>query len=294
MKFGKLFAAALVMGLAAGIANAKIPAPVMDDAAKAKAEEAKAKAADAAKKEAELLAKSQDRTVERYKKSQGKPRLRPRVPSRPPRNKRKRNPLQGAVAPFLFVRICSGGKHVQAEIQRQPPERQRVQGRGPARFLRVPRSRRQSGDRRPGVAHVIRARPGGEFVARSHWHETEFQLVYILKGWIKFDYEGVGEVLLEAGSCAYQPPGIRHRELGHSDDIELLEVCCRRFQNRRIAGSLRFWNSLHQQHFHGRRSFSCLDRQLVFGRVVEGFGLLHRFEFHQRQPLRFQSPSMAS
>jgi len=73
MKFGKLFAAALVMGLAAGIANAKIPAPVMDDAAKAKAEEAKAKAADAAKKEAELLAKSQDRTVERYKKSQGKP-----------------------------------------------------------------------------------------------------------------------------------------------------------------------------------------------------------------------------
>ena len=71
MKFGKLFAAALVMGLAAGIANAKIPAPVMDDAAKAKAEEAKAKAADAAKKEAELLAKSQDRTVERYKKGKG-------------------------------------------------------------------------------------------------------------------------------------------------------------------------------------------------------------------------------
>ena len=74
------------------------------------------------------------------------------------------------------------------------------------------------------VAHVIRARPGGEFVARTHWHETEFQLVYVLKGWIKFDYEGVGEVLLEAGSCAYQPPGIRHRELGHSDDVELLEV----------------------------------------------------------------------
>ena len=22
----------------------------------------------------------------------------------------------------------------------------------------------------------------------------------------------------------YQPPGIRHRELGHSDDIEMLEV----------------------------------------------------------------------
>jgi len=73
MKTGKLLAAALVMALGAGIANAKIPAPVMDDAAKAKAEEAKVKAADAAKKDAEMLAKSQDRVAERYKKGQGKP-----------------------------------------------------------------------------------------------------------------------------------------------------------------------------------------------------------------------------
>lgn len=72
MKTGKLLAAALVMALGAGIANAKIPAPVMDGAAKAKAEEAKTKAADAAKKEAELLAKSQDRVADRYKKAQGK------------------------------------------------------------------------------------------------------------------------------------------------------------------------------------------------------------------------------
>ncbi|MCX7142171.1 MAG: hypothetical protein NT123_14080 [Proteobacteria bacterium] len=72
MKFGTLFAAALVIALGAGMANAKIPAPVMDDAAKVKAEEAKAKAADAAKKDAELLAKSQDRVAERYKKGQGK------------------------------------------------------------------------------------------------------------------------------------------------------------------------------------------------------------------------------
>jgi len=72
MKTGKLLAAALVMALAAAVAQAKIPAPVMDDAAKAKAEETKAKAAEAAKKDAELLAKSQDRVAERYKKGQGK------------------------------------------------------------------------------------------------------------------------------------------------------------------------------------------------------------------------------
>jgi len=73
MKTGELLAAgALAFALSAGLAQAKIPVPPMDDAAKAKAEEAKAKAADAAKKETEQLAKAQDQVVERYKKGQGK------------------------------------------------------------------------------------------------------------------------------------------------------------------------------------------------------------------------------
>lgn len=33
-----------------------------------------------------------------------------------------------------------------------------------------------------------------------------------------------GRVRLGAGSCVHQPPGIRHRELGHSDDVEMLEI----------------------------------------------------------------------
>ncbi len=82
MNRAKLLAAALVLGLGAGMANAKIPAPVMDDAAKAKAEEAKAKAADAAKKEGELLAKSQDRVVEHYKKGQAKAKAAPAKPAK--------------------------------------------------------------------------------------------------------------------------------------------------------------------------------------------------------------------
>lgn len=74
------------------------------------------------------------------------------------------------------------------------------------------------------VAHVIRAAAGTAFSSQPHRHRTEFQLVYVLKGWIEFEYEGQGTVRLETGSCVYQPPGIRHRELGHSDDVELLEV----------------------------------------------------------------------
>jgi hypothetical protein len=46
----------------------------------------------------------------------------------------------------------------------------------------------------------------------------------VLKGWIEFEYEGQGLVRLEAGSCVHQPPAIRHREVGHSEDIEMLEI----------------------------------------------------------------------
>jgi mannose-6-phosphate isomerase-like protein (cupin superfamily) len=74
------------------------------------------------------------------------------------------------------------------------------------------------------VAHVIRAAAGSAFSSQPHLHETQFQLVYVLKGWIEFEYQGQGTVRLEAGSCVHQPPGIRHRELGHSDDVELLEI----------------------------------------------------------------------
>lgn len=74
------------------------------------------------------------------------------------------------------------------------------------------------------VAHVIRAIPGVQAMPQRHHHQVEFQMVYVLKGWIRFDYEGVGEVTLTAGTCVHQPPGIRHTELGHSDDLELVEV----------------------------------------------------------------------
>lgn len=74
------------------------------------------------------------------------------------------------------------------------------------------------------VAHVIRARPGKAPHGEWHAHDCKVQFVYVLKGWVRFEYEGVGEVLMKAGSCFYQPPRIRHREIAHSRDVEMLEV----------------------------------------------------------------------
>jgi quercetin dioxygenase-like cupin family protein len=74
------------------------------------------------------------------------------------------------------------------------------------------------------VAHVIRARPGKAPHGQWHRHDCKVQFVYVIKGTAVFEYEGVGKVTMKPGSCFYQPPGIRHRELSHSKDLELLEI----------------------------------------------------------------------
>ena len=74
------------------------------------------------------------------------------------------------------------------------------------------------------VAHVIRARRGKAPHGEWHAHDCSVQFVYVLKGWVLFEYEGVGRVMVKAGSCFYQPPRIRHREIRHSQDLEMIEV----------------------------------------------------------------------
>lgn len=74
------------------------------------------------------------------------------------------------------------------------------------------------------VAHVIRARPGKAPHGQWHRHDCRVQFVYVLKGSAVFEYEGVGRVRMKQGSCFYQPPGIRHREISHSRDLEMIEI----------------------------------------------------------------------
>ena len=74
------------------------------------------------------------------------------------------------------------------------------------------------------VAHVIRARAGKAPHGEWHLHDCKLQFVYVLKGWVEFEYEGVGRVTMRAGSCFYQPPRIRHREIRHSRNLEMIEV----------------------------------------------------------------------
>jgi len=77
-------------------------------------------------------------------------------------------------------------------------------------------------------AHVIRikADSGAHDLHTTglHQHQCDFQMFYVLKGWIRFVYEGQGEHTFRAGDCVLQPPGIVHNELECSDDVEVLEL----------------------------------------------------------------------
>ena len=61
-------------------------------------------------------------------------------------------------------------------------------------------------------------------VSKLHYHDVEFQMVYVLKGWVKTYLEGQGETMMNVGSSWTQPPRIRHLIMDYSDDVELLEV----------------------------------------------------------------------
>lgn len=73
-------------------------------------------------------------------------------------------------------------------------------------------------------AHVIRARQPADGPGDEHLHVLDFQMVYVLKGWMRTTFEGIGERTLQAGDCMYQRPGIRHRVLAYADDLEVLEI----------------------------------------------------------------------
>jgi quercetin dioxygenase-like cupin family protein len=75
-------------------------------------------------------------------------------------------------------------------------------------------------------AHVIRFVPPcrPEEVSKLHYHDVEFQMIYVLKGWIKTELEGQGAHVMRPGSAWIQPPRIKHKVLDYSDDCEVLEI----------------------------------------------------------------------
>jgi len=75
------------------------------------------------------------------------------------------------------------------------------------------------------VASAIRIENGGPVPDYTHFHRVQFQMIYVLRGWVDVVYEGEGDkIRLSAGEMVTQPPTIRHRVLECSDGLEVLEI----------------------------------------------------------------------
>ncbi|MEM6304848.1 MAG: cupin domain-containing protein [Pseudomonadota bacterium] len=75
------------------------------------------------------------------------------------------------------------------------------------------------------IASHIRIPDGGPVPDMVHYHTVGFQLIFCYRGWVDVLYEDQGDVIrLHAGDCVTQPPGIRHRVVEASAEIEVIEI----------------------------------------------------------------------
>ena len=78
-------------------------------------------------------------------------------------------------------------------------------------------------------AHVLRVKKNYKgdqemHTTGFHKHLVNFQMYYVLNGWVKFIYEDEGEHTFRKGDCVLAPAAIKHNELSCSDDFEALEI----------------------------------------------------------------------
>ena len=76
----------------------------------------------------------------------------------------------------------------------------------------------------PYEAWISRAKDLGGGTGR-HFHNCDFQIMYVLKGWLKMYHEGEGEVFMETGGFVYHPQGHVHATMDCFGDLELFEAC---------------------------------------------------------------------
>ena len=77
---------------------------------------------------------------------------------------------------------------------------------------------------RIGAKHIRAFKPFPQETG-WHWHDMTGHFVFVIKGWIRFSFEGVpDEVTVTAGGCLSQPGGVPHNVIARSDDLELIEI----------------------------------------------------------------------
>lgn len=77
-----------------------------------------------------------------------------------------------------------------------------------------------------GLMRATHIRNVGGTESRTGWHchDLDFQMVYVLKGYVKFVTEDGETVTLRPGDCAHLPALYRHDEIEFAPDFEVVEI----------------------------------------------------------------------
>ncbi len=64
--------------------------------------------------------------------------------------------------------------------------------------------------------------PGGG--APRHTHNTSFHLIFVMRGWFRTEFEGLGEVVVRQGDCIAYQGEIPQAHIEYSDDFEVMQI----------------------------------------------------------------------
>ena len=64
--------------------------------------------------------------------------------------------------------------------------------------------------------------PGGG--SPRHTHDTTFHLIFVMRGWFRSWFEGLGEITLRAGDCIAYQGEIPQEHIEYSDDFQVMQI----------------------------------------------------------------------
>ena len=69
---------------------------------------------------------------------------------------------------------------------------------------------------------IRRYEPGSG--APRHTHDVGFHVIFVMRGWFRSEFEGLGEVVLREGDCLSYEGEIPQQHIEYSDDFQVMQI----------------------------------------------------------------------
>jgi uncharacterized RmlC-like cupin family protein len=73
------------------------------------------------------------------------------------------------------------------------------------------------------IGRAIRKYEPGSGAPR-HTHDVGFHVIFVMRGWFRSEFDGLGEVTLRAGDCLSYEGEIPQQHIEYSDDFQVMQI----------------------------------------------------------------------